>query len=189
MSLPEADQPERREGLSRRSVLLALLTASAVAPVVAACGDSGFRPLYGSAALGGSNVSEKLAQVDVAPIPGRVGQRIRNELIFQSTGGGNPLPPAYRLEVAVRDSVTSTLIRRDGDAQSQTYSIDASFQLVRVSDKAVVLNGKSFGQAAYERFTSIYANIRARKDAEDRAAKVVGDELKSRLAAYLSTAA
>jgi len=188
MSLPDADRPVETAGTtSRRSLLLGLVAAAIAAPVLSACGESGFRPLNGTA-LGGANASEKMAQVDIAPIPGRVGQRIRNELIFQTTGGGNPAPPAYRLEIAVRESATSTLIRADGDAQSQVYSLDASFQLVRISDKAVVLKGKSFGQAAFERFTSIYANIRAKKDAEDRAARTVGEELKSRLAAYLATA-
>ena len=46
-----------------------------------------------------------------APIPGRVGQRIRNELIFQSTGGGAAQTPTLRLEIAIRESVTSTLVR------------------------------------------------------------------------------
>lgn len=195
MSLPEAKQPvgsndsssSETGPRSRRSILLALLAVSVAAPLVSACGDGGFRPLYGSSALGGGNVSEKLAQVEMAPIPGRVGQRIRNELIFQATGGGNAPAPAYRLEVAIREGKTSTLIRSDGDAQSQNYTLDASFQLIRIADKSVVLKGKSFGQASYERFTSIYSNVRAEKDAQDRVAKTVGEELKSRLAAYLST--
>lgn len=169
----------------RRRLCFAVLALTIAAPGLSGC-DGGFRPLYGSNGLGGAAVSEKMAQVETAPIPGRVGQRIRNELIFQATGGGNAPPPAYRLEVAIRESTTSTLIRSDGDAQSRIYQVDASFQLVRLADRAVVLKGSSYGQAAYERFTSIYSNVRAQKDAEDRAAKTVGDELKSRLAAYLS---
>ena len=196
MSLPEADRPvgsnvsssDETGATSRRSFLLGLLAVSAAAPVLSACGDAGFRPLYGSSAVGGGNVSEKLAQVDMAPIPGRVGQRIRNELIFQSTGGGTPPPPTHRLEVAITENTTSMLIRSDGDSQSKVYSISAAFQLIRSSDRAVVLKGNSYGQASYERFTSIYANVRAQKDAEDRAAKTVGEELKSRLSAYLATA-
>lgn len=193
MSLPEADRPmgsnngsgRAAETSFRRRLCFAVLALTIAAPALSGC-DGGFRPLYGSNGLGGAAVSEKMAQVETAPIPGRVGQRIRNELIFQATGGGNAPPPAYRLEVAIRESTTSTLIRSDGDAQSRIYQVDASFQLVRLADRAVVLKGSSYGQAAYERFTSIYSNVRAQKDAEDRAAKTVGDELKSRLAAYLS---
>ena len=57
--------------------------------LAAGCGDSGFRPLYASSSITGTDVNAKLAKLEVAPIPGRVGQRVRNELIFQATGGGN----------------------------------------------------------------------------------------------------
>jgi LPS-assembly lipoprotein len=156
---------------------------------LAGCGDgsSGFRPLYGSALINGAAVEEKLATVDIAPIPGRVGQRIRNELIFQSTGGGAAKTPEYRLDVAIRESVTSTLVAIDGNAGSQIYNIDASFSLVRLSDKKVIAQGKSNGRAAFTRVTSIFANVEARQDAENRAAETVGEELRTRLLALLST--
>lgn len=172
-------------GRARRGLVAALVTA----PLLVACGDGDFRPMNGSASLGGSNVSEKLAQVDIAPIPGRVGQRIRNELIFETTGGGNPLPPAYRLEVAIRETLTQTLVKPDGESGGGLYNLDASFRLIRLSDRKVVLTGASYGRASFERFTSIYSNVRAREDAENRAAKTVGDELQTRLAAYLSNPA
>jgi LPS-assembly lipoprotein len=154
--------------------------------ILSGCGDSGFRPLYGSSAIGGANVEEKLAAVDVAPIPGRVGQRIRNELIYQATGGGLPLPPEYRLDIAVREYVSSTLVQIDGNAAGQVYNLDASYTLVRISDKQVVAEGKSYARAGFERLTSIFANVRARENAENRAAKTVGEELRTRLMAHLS---
>lgn len=172
----------------RRSVLRAVSTALLAGLAVAACGDSGFRPLYGSGSFGG-NVNEKLAKLEIAPIPGRVGQRIRNELIFQSTGGGTPLPPEYRLEIAIRETVTSTLLQTDGDSRGAVYNLDASFRLIRLADKSVAFTGTSYGRAGYERQKSIFSNVRAREDAENRAATTVGEELKSRVAAYLSGAA
>ena len=127
MSLPEARElqdPSAAEGVTRRSVLRAFAVSAIAAPILAACGSGGFKPMYGS--LGGGNLDEKLAKVDVAPIPGRVGQRIRNELIFETTGGGRPAPPAYRLEVVLRESVTATLVQVDGNAQGTVYNLDAS---------------------------------------------------------------
>ena len=165
-------------------------TALGLASVLAlsGCADGGaaFRPLYGSSELGGAGTQEKLATVDIAPIPGRVGQRLRNEFIFQATGGGEALPPEYRLDVAVRESVSSTLVKIDGNARGQIYNLDASYTLVRIADKKVVLTGRSFGRAGFERLTSIFANVRAREDAENRAAKTVGEELRTRLLAYLA---
>jgi LPS-assembly lipoprotein len=172
---------------SRRDALRVLLVAAVSAPALAAC-SSGFKPMYGSAEFGGAE--SKLAKLDVAPIPGRVGQRIRNELIFQSTGGaGQTAQPEYRLEVALRESVSSTLVKVNAEAQGAVYTLDAAFKLVRLADKKVVLEGNSHGRAPFERFDSIFANVRAREDAENRAASTVGTELKTRLAAYLSGAA
>jgi LPS-assembly lipoprotein len=170
---------------ARRSTVCAIALAVSL---LGGCGGSGFQPLYGAAGIGAA-ADQKLAQVDIATIPGRVGQRIRNEMIFQTTGGGAEVPPAYKLDIAIRESVTSTLIRIDGDARSQIYNLDASFQLIRKSDNAVVLTGTSFGRAGFERNTSIFSNVRAREDAENRAAGTVGQDLKSRLAAFLSSQA
>lgn len=170
-----------------RSRWLAVALCVAAAGSLAACADStGFRPLHASQSVGGSGASEKLAAVDVAPIPGRVGQRIRNELIFQATGGGAPLPPEYRLEIAIRESVTATLVKIDGNASGQVYNLDASYKLVRIADKSVVAEGKSYSRAGFERVTSIFSNVKAREDAENRASKSVGEELRTRLLAHLS---
>ena len=192
MSGPKALKPVwPRDGMRtipRRSTSRVLLAAIVALPMLTACGSGGFTPLYGSSGIG-ANVGEKLAQVQITPIPGRVGQRIRNELIFQSTGGGRPLPPVYRLEIAIRESVTSTLVQTDGDALGQLYTLDASFQLIRISDNSVALKGISYGRAGFERFDSIFANVRARQDAEDRAARTVGEELKTRLSGFLSSQA
>jgi LPS-assembly lipoprotein len=170
------------------------LRAWAVVPVctlllgltLSACGSDGFRPLYGTTASG-VGLDEKMAQVRIAPIPSRVGQRIRNELIFQSTGGGTPPPPLYTLEIAITESVTSTLVQSTGESLSQIYNLNASFRLVSIKDKQVVFQGTSQGRAGFERFTSIYSNVRAREDAENRAAKSVAEEIKGRLAARLSS--
>lgn len=188
MSLPEARLAGGRSeaGASRSRIWRGIVALVLAAPLTTACGDGGFRPLYGSQSLGGSGVSEKLAQVEIAPIPGRVGQRIRNELIFETTGGGMPLPPAYKLEIAIRETVSQTLVKPTGDVGGGVYNLDANFRLVRLTDKKIVLSGTSYGRAAFERFTSIFSNVRAREDAENRAAKTVGTELQTRLAAYLS---
>lgn len=172
-----------------RRALKAFVIIICAAPLLTGCGNSGFRPLHGSAAVGGANATEKLAQVEIGKIPGRVGQRIRNELIFQTTGGGHAVPHTHRLDIAVQESVTSTLVRQDGDAASQIYSVTANFKLTRLSDNSVELEGTSYSKVGFNRFTSIYSNVRARRNAEDRAAVAIGDDLKSRISAYLSGAA
>jgi LPS-assembly lipoprotein len=177
--------------LNRRALARGLLLLVAAAPVLAACGDGGgLRPLYGPT-MSGAGLQDRLSQVDIAPIPGRVGQRIRNELVFHNTGGGpgSAAAPTHRLEVTIRESVQSTLVKIDGEALGQIYAIEANFRLISMKDKKVVLQGASHGRAAFERFQSIYSNVRAREDAENRVARTVSDDLKVRLATYLSGAA
>ena len=169
----------------RSPVLLRAALALAAALTLTACGDAGLRPLYGPS-MSGAHVSERMKEVDFAPIPGRVGQRIRNEMIFQTTGGGNPLPPSYRLEVVLTESLTSTLVRVTGEAEGQIYAVQASFRLIDTKDKKVVFQGASHARAGFERFESIYSNVRGREDAENRVARTIAEDLKTRLAAYLS---
>lgn len=168
--------------------LLLIVLISLLPTFFQGCGNMGFRPMYGSLP-GQQSADKKLSQIEISTIPGRVGQQLRNEIIYQSTGGGLPDKPVYRLEVAIRESVTATLVQQTGDARGQIYNLDASFKLIRLSDKQIVLEGTSFSKAGFERFSSVFSNVRARMDAENRAAKTMGEELKTRLAAYLASTA
>jgi len=198
MSLPETRNAlksvadvtgESSRMCSRRSVIAGFAAVLAVAPLVAACGNGGFRPMYADLGGAGGSLSEKMAKVDIAPIPGRVGQRLRNELVFEAHNATQPLPPEYRLEIAIRENVVSTLTQSTGDSRAQVYSLDASFRLVNIADKKVVLSGTSYGRAGFERFDSIFSNVRARRDAENRAANTVSADLKARLSAFLASQA
>ena len=171
--------------MRRMSLLLVLML---VVPGLSACSGSGFQPLYGPTSKG-SNVQDELAAIDIIPIPGRVGQVLRNELIFKTKGGDYGLPSEYRLEIAIRESVSTQLVQRDADAQGGTFSLDADFKLIRIKDRAIVLKGKDHTRAAFQRFNEILSNVRARRDAENRAAKHMADSLRTRLAAFLARTA
>ena len=74
-------------------------------------GCGGFQPLYGTNASGQS-FQEVMASVSIPTIPGRVGQQVRNELIFKTTGGGEAATPAYLLEIALKETAQSELVKR-----------------------------------------------------------------------------
>jgi LPS-assembly lipoprotein len=163
-----------------------LLAALAVTAAISLAG-CGIQPLYGTTA-GGSRLAAAMAGVDVTPIPGRVGQRVRNELIFENTGGSGQTGTTYKLDIVIKESVVNELVKITGDAKGQVYELDATFKLIS-NDGRVVLEGKATSRAAYERFETIFSNVRARYDAEDRAARTVAESIKVRIAAYLSQAA
>jgi LPS-assembly lipoprotein len=163
-----------------------LLAALAVTAAISLAG-CGIQPLYGTTA-GGSRLAAAMAGVDITPIPGRVGQRVRNELIFENTGGSGQTGTTYKLDIVIKESLTNELVKISGDAKAQVYELDATFKLIS-SDGRVVLEGKATSRAPYERFETIFSNVRARYDAENRAARTVAESIKIRIAAYLSQSA
>lgn len=183
MSLPEA-AGRLAVGRAWRAPR-ALLAMAALLPLLGGCG---FQPLYGTTSSG-VGLGSAMASVDIDTIPGRVGQVVRNELIFATTGGDEALGKEYRLEIAMRESITSLLVKSNGDTAGSLYGLDADFKLIRVSDNAVLTSGKASSRAAFQRVKSIYANVRARRDAEDRAARMLATSIRTRVAAVLSKSA
>ncbi|MGC2409447.1 MAG: LPS assembly lipoprotein LptE [Methyloceanibacter sp.] len=165
----------------RSPCLAAMLVAAAAS--LTACG---FQPLYGTTA-GGSRLGAVMQGVEVTPIPGRVGQRLRNELIFENTGGGEPAATNYKLDIVIKESVVNELVEITGNAAEQVYVLDATFKLMK--EGKVLIEGKATSSASYERFQTIFSNVRARVDAENRAASTVAESIKVRIAAFLSQAA
>lgn len=169
------------------------------------CGGSPLQPLYGTTASG-RQMTDVLANLDVALIPGRVGQRVRNELLFYRTGNGDAAPvigAEYRLDVAVRESSHSIHVDSSGLAGGQVLALDATFKIVRVKDNKVVFQGNSFARAPFDtnkvtdpleadgtsNGRSVFANVRASYDAQNRAANTLASDIRTRVAAYLSGAA
>lgn len=170
----------------RSHTLFAVICAGLAAFALSGCG---FQPLYGGTTAGGQKLATVMAGIDVVPIPGRVGQKLRNELIFDTTGGGNAGTTRYRLEIAVKESVTDQLVEITGDATGQVYQLTATFKLVNSSSGKVIYQGQAIARAPYNRFQEIFANVRARYDAENRAARTVSESIRTQVAAHLANAA
>jgi LPS-assembly lipoprotein len=170
--------------MSWRSLAIAI----AVSAAACALGGCGFQPLYGGTTAGGEKLANVMAGVEIDPIPGRVGQKIRNELIFATTGGGYGAPSRYKLDISIKESLTDQLVEITGDATGQVYQLDATFKLMDPAGK-VLLQGTAISRAPYNRFQEIFANVRARYDAENRAARTIADSIRTRIAAYMNTAA
>lgn len=177
MSSPEAP-------LLRKLPLLVGLAMAAMA--LTGCGPGGFQPLYG---VTGSTTraNEMMSTVEIAPIPGRIGQRIRNELLFERSSSGITAPTTTRLDIAISESILTSLVNAKGDSAGQIYQIEARYKLVDLSSKKPVFEGRSLGRASFDRFEAIYSNLRAREDAENRVARSVADDIRTRLAAHLAT--
>jgi LPS-assembly lipoprotein len=165
--------------------LIALACLVATTGLLAGCGSGGFQPLYATGATGEA-VAQKLAGLDIAPIPGRVGQRIRNELVFDKSASGATAQATKRVEIKLTESLLTTLANSKGDSSGQSYQVEAVYRVVDIASAKVESEGRSIARANFERFESIYANVRGREDAENRAARQIANDLKTRLAVSMS---
>jgi LPS-assembly lipoprotein len=134
-------------------------------------------PLYGP-----NGVSAQLSQIEVAPIPDRVGHYLAEELKFQTDGSGAPPPPKYRLIVTTTESVGGLIVNLHtltSDAASVT--LNATYSLVEIEGGREVARGSASATASYDRSQQRFANVRAARDAEIRAASVLADQIRTRI--------
>ena len=154
-----------------------------------------FQPLYSSHSVTGDPVVHtRLAEVDIAQIPAangtalsRLAVEVRNNLVFGFTGGGSPPPPAYRLNVRMVSSELSVLVDiRTGRPDVDNATLDAFYELVDLKTGKVVLRDQTFARVSYDipGQEQRFARARGLRDAENRAAKVVSDNIQARLASF-----
>lgn len=170
-----------------------LLLALTLAGLTAGC----FQPLYGERSIvGGAAIRDKMGSVEVAPVRTstgnrlpRVGVEVRNELIFDLTGGSGGSGSAYRLDISLSASQLQVIVDiNSGRPDIQNYSIDASYAMVEVATGRQVVSGTAFSRVSYNIPGQLqrYAGDRGLRDAENRAAKAIADNIRTRLASYFT---
>ncbi len=171
----------------RRRAILVGLVAVGCAGLISGC--TSVQPLYGSIDGKPNGVQAHMRQVDLDVAKSRLSQVIRNELVFGMYGGeGSPDPkPVYRLSVRVNDSNVPVGIEKFVDLPAAYLEqLNASFTLVEIATQKTVLTGTSFANAAYDFSNQRFANIRAQRDAQNRAGAVIADDIHTKLAAYFA---
>ena len=177
----------RNRSLQNRSLHDRLGRFAALGVAAALLGGC-FQPMYGGAA-GGRLVAE-LQAIKVEPIPERLGHYLGNELIFALNGTGSSVAPKYRLVITARERVSSPVIDTvTARATAGVVLVDAEYRLYRLAgaegDKPII-EDIAVAAASYDRTSQRYANLRAARDAEIRDAKVLAEQIRTRLAASLA---
>jgi LPS-assembly lipoprotein len=72
---------------------------------------------------------------------------------------------------------------------SENYGIDAQFNLVDIATNKSVMTGTTFSRVTYDMPGSYqrFSRSRAYRDAEDRAAQEIAENIGTRLASFFST--
>ena len=171
--------------------LTRVLAALALAGLTAGC----FQPMYGdSRVVPTAGLDSRLAGVRVPEIVtpngtplARVGVGVRNELIYELTGGGDPASATHRLDVRLSSTRLQVIVDvTTARPEIQNYGIDASYTLTDLATGKAVVSGQTFSRVSYDipGQQQRFAGARGLRDAEDRAAKVIADNIKLRLASY-----
>jgi LPS-assembly lipoprotein len=173
----------------RQFVRVALTLA--MAGLLAGC----FQPLYASRTVsGGPGIAERLKSVEVTSVtaqagipPERIAAELRNMLMFDLGGGATPVAPTHRLRVQIsslQQSVITDITTSRPDVEQA--GIDAEYSLTEIATGKVVVRSRTFSRVSYDvpGQEQRFARARGRRDAEDRAAKVISEDIRARLASY-----
>lgn len=179
MSSSDAGRLRRDAGrLRRRTIAAAALLLMSAA--VSACT---VQPLYGPTPSGAA-VPDILARIAIDPVDTRVAQLVRNKLIFYLAGGaGEPSNPTYNMHLTVTAQEVALGITREESAPVYSITVAATYEITRVDTGEIVLRATSRGTASYDRVNQVFANVRAARDAQEKAATAAADDIRIRLAA------
>jgi LPS-assembly lipoprotein len=150
--------------------------------------------MYAEHADGSPGLREKLMGVELPPIDkpnasrdARLGVEIRNALAFKLYGNATGMPPTHRLVIRFNSSRSSLMIDPlTALPSSENYGIDAQYNLIELATNKSVMTGTTFSRVTYDIPGSLqrFARARAYRDAEDRAAQEIADNIQTRLASF-----
>lgn len=166
-------------------VCLALVALSASACTVA--------PLYGkpspealSAGPSGPVLAEMRGRISVSPANNRTTQIVRNALLFDLNGGQKPESPVYEIRNSVTGTETVVSIQAgSGVPSASTYTMTATYQIVRLSDQTVIATGSRNATAPFDRSAQLFSSSRALIDAQKRAGDLVAGQVELAAAAAI----
>jgi LPS-assembly lipoprotein len=185
---------EGRGIMGSPSKLLRAALVAAMAAGLAGC----FQPLYGdrSATVGGANVKTAMAGVDVQQIPAanatpesRLAVELRNQLLFELTGGTVPSVPTHQLRIRLSSTRLSVIVDvTTARPDVENYGLNATYELIEMKTGKIVLKDQTFSRVSYDipGQQQRFARQRGLRDAENRASQTVADNIRNRLASYFA---
>jgi LPS-assembly lipoprotein len=156
---------------------------------VALASACGFQPLYGRPADGGPSATDSFAQIRIAPLPDRIGQRMHNMLRDRLNPQGQPSAPDYQLEVRLREVIHELGIRKDETATRANLRLTANFTLSDARTGARLLSGESRSVNSYNILQSQFATLFSEDDARERSLRELSDDIRTRLGVYFARVA
>src|SRR3954447_2387921 len=180
--------------MSLAKIAARLLLVAGLSALTAGC----FQPMYAAHTDGTPALREKLLGVDLPPVSdkangsrdARIGVEIRNALAFKLYGAATGMPPTHKLVIRFTTTRSSLMLNPlTALPASENYGIDAQYNLIEIVSNKSVMTGTTFSRASYDmpgQEMQRFARQRAFRDAEDRAAHEIADNIQTRLASYFT---
>ena len=176
--------------MSLAKIVTRFLAVAALAALTAGC----FQPMYAEHSDGTPGLREKLQGVELPPVDkpnasreARIGVAIRNALAFKLYGEATGMPPTHRLVLKFSTNRSSLLVSQTtGLPTTEDVGVDAQFNLIEIATNKSVMTGTTFARTSYDMPGSYqrFARERAFRDAEDRAAEQIAENIQTRLASF-----
>jgi LPS-assembly lipoprotein len=152
-----------------------------------ALGACSVQTLYGPTNFTeGSAVQSTLTRISVSEVSDRVGQQVRNRVIFQMAGGKAISDPLYNMTLTVTSRQVGLGITVTEASPIYSVIVQATFTVKKVGTEEVLITGTASANASWNYVNQIYANTRAKLDAENRAAEQAGNQIATRVAAAIA---
>ena len=162
--------------MSRLPTILLMVAALALA-------GCGYQPMYGSSATN-PGVAGSLAAISIPEPTDRPGQLIRNELISSMQAGKGEEKYLLNLTTTVADN--GVIQKKQPAVTREAILITTNYELIDRNTGKVVTKGTTFARVPYDVIRQPFADLQAQKDATERAAREVGNDIRTRLAAYFA---
>lgn len=117
------------------------------------------------------------ASVRVQPIPERVGQLVRTQLVDRLSPGAEPRDPVYVLEVALDERIDETGFRRDESETRRNLRLSADYVLRRADTRDTVLKGSTELTTSSNVLDQPYATRVMTRDARARGARGIAKRI------------
>jgi LPS-assembly lipoprotein len=149
----------------------------------AALGACTVQPVYGPGPSGTPSAPAILSHIVIDAPSDRVGQVVRDKLIFGLTGGGRGGDPLYQMHLTTSVSETGLGLNHIDSAPTYAVTVTVTYEVSKIGSNQILIRNTSHGTASYDRVNQAFANVRAEIDAQDRAAAVAAEDIRIRLAA------
>ena len=149
------------------------------------------RPLHLDTASGPSARTAPLAAVSVAEVGDRIAQQVRNHLIFLLYQGGEASSaPTHSARITATPSVQDVFVTTAPDGSTgisaKRVTLTGTLTLTRIADGTVVADARRSATTSFDNTRQEFANLRAARDAEDRAAAELAERFRIVIAAALA---